>query len=46
MHKTIKEDKRFDRAQKVEEIVPDPEDIPEVELPKPIRGQFSRVKKS
>ena len=40
MHKTIKEDKRFNKAQKPEEIEP------EVELPKPIRGQFSRVKKS
>ena len=44
MHKTIKQDKRFDKAEepidKVEEIEP------EVELPKPIRGQFSRVKKS
>ena len=44
MHKTIKQDKRFDKAEepidKVEEIEP------EVELPKPLRGQFSRVKKS
>ena len=44
MHKTIKQDKRFDKDEepidKVEEIEP------EVELPKPIRGQFSRVKKS
>ena len=40
MHKTIKEDKRFNKAQKPEEIEP------EVELPKPRRGQFSRVKKS
>ena len=40
MHKTIKEDKRFNKAQKPEEIEP------EVQLPKPIRGQFSRVKKS
>ena len=50
MHKTIKQDKRFDKAEEavdeVEEIEPDPEDIPEVELPTPIRGQFSRVKKS
>ena len=44
MHKTIKQDKRFYKAEepidKVEEIEP------EVELPKPLRGKFSRVKKS